>query len=140
MTVPTSRLDDVLSGPIDILKLDLQGYELEALRGAGNLLSQTRVVLTEVGFLPIYEQAPTFCDIHEFLKPREFEIHELYVHYMFWGPQGRLEWGDALYLNHAFDDWPPGFEEGRPYDVLGKHYSFDTCSYAGHSYAKPTYQ
>lgn len=42
--VSVVRLDDVLDGSIDILKLDLEGHELEALKGASNLLDGTTLV------------------------------------------------------------------------------------------------
>jgi FkbM family methyltransferase len=41
--VRTVRLDDSLSGPVGVLKLDVEGHELAALGGAERLLSQHRV-------------------------------------------------------------------------------------------------
>jgi len=46
--VPLARLDDVLGGegtPISLMKIDVQGHELEVLRGAETLISRHRPVL-----------------------------------------------------------------------------------------------
>ena len=61
------RLDDYrrsqrLPWP-DLLKLDIQGYELEALRGAPECLAATRAVIAEVSFIPYYEQQCLFHDL-----------------------------------------------------------------------------
>ncbi len=34
------RLDDVIDGPVDVIKLDVEGHELEALQGANGILEQ----------------------------------------------------------------------------------------------------
>lgn len=91
------RLDEVLDEAIDILKLDLQGYELNALRGCGELLGRTALILTEVEFVPLYEGQPLFGDIDVFLRSKGFSLLNLYD--LFTHPQGQLTAGDALYVN-----------------------------------------
>jgi len=41
------RLDDVIDGPVDVIKMDVEGHELEVLRGAHRILEQhhPRVIL-----------------------------------------------------------------------------------------------
>ena len=47
-TVPVHRLDDLIpNGPIALLKVDVEGFELAVFRGATSVLSRTRVVLFE---------------------------------------------------------------------------------------------
>src|SRR5579859_5311034 len=47
LDVPQVRLDDVMGmREIDLLKLDLQGYELEALKGGLSMLERTRIITT----------------------------------------------------------------------------------------------
>ncbi|MEN6486575.1 MAG: FkbM family methyltransferase [Syntrophobacteraceae bacterium] len=91
------RLDGILDGGPDILKLDLQGYELEALKGCGDLLERTGVIGCEVGFVERYEGQPLFDEIDRFLTAAGFELLELYE------PQGHaggpLTHADAVYLN-----------------------------------------
>jgi FkbM family methyltransferase len=64
---------------IDVLKLDLQGYELAALRGATRALESGVVaVYSEAQFLPEYEGAATFTDIDLFLREHGFSLHQIH--------------------------------------------------------------
>lgn len=50
--VPVGRLDDVLgqdSSPIDLLKIDVEGYEMEVLLGGTATLGRSRYLLVEIG-------------------------------------------------------------------------------------------
>jgi FkbM family methyltransferase len=100
--VPVVRLDDVLNdvGIIDLLKLDLQGYELEALKGSEIILRRTKIITTEIEFVPLYEKQPLFADIDEYLRRYDFRLYNLYE---LWTQQdGQLTAGDAVYLNSRF--------------------------------------
>jgi FkbM family methyltransferase len=74
-------LDDILR-PIPtvedraLLKLDLQGYELEALNGMLRLLSTIEFILCEVSF---YTQAgaPSIATIMSLLNDRGFTLHDI---------------------------------------------------------------
>lgn len=89
------RLDDFLDGEPDVLKLDLQGYELQALDGATDLLSRVDVVLTEINFQPLYHGSATFSDIDRRLRSHGFELFNMYdIHT--W-TSGELVWADAVY-------------------------------------------
>lgn len=74
--VPISTLDAELTGtPLDrpaLLKLDVQGYELQALEGAAVTLSRVDHVLVETSLLPLYEGETTFSGLHHFLEDRGF--------------------------------------------------------------------
>ena len=76
--VPVERLDVLLEGealrPPVLLKLDLQGYELEALRGAPETLRQSQHVLLEVSFIQLYEDEPLFDDVHAFMREAGFRF------------------------------------------------------------------
>lgn len=57
----TSRLDDIAEvGPIDFLKIDAQGGELSVFEGGRLRLADVLCVQTEVGFVSLYEDQPTF--------------------------------------------------------------------------------
>lgn len=53
---------------IELLKLDLQGVEAAALRGAGDLLRRTKAVYAEAQLIPEYEGASTFAEIDQVLR------------------------------------------------------------------------
>ncbi|WP_437203126.1 FkbM family methyltransferase [Planctomicrobium sp. SH664] len=75
--VPVTTLDDfarktALEEPL-LLKLDLQGYELEALKGAAEvLLPRCHSILVESVFEHLYEGEPLIDDILEYLKAQGF--------------------------------------------------------------------
>jgi len=77
---------------VDLLKLDVQGAELQALYGARTLLEHVRMVYVEVSFVPIYKDCPLFGDIDLFLRECGYRRHALY-------PSDQPHnWGDALYV------------------------------------------
>ena len=95
-------LADVLSVPeIDLMKLDLQGGELAALKGCGaDLLSRTKVIIAEAMFAEVYKGQPLFADIDALLRSHAFRLYNLYD--LFTHEDGQLLQGDAVYLNTRF--------------------------------------
>jgi FkbM family methyltransferase len=65
---------------IDVLKMDVEGHELDVLRGAGGLLADTRVVQFEFGGSNV-DTRTYFQDFWYFLTEAGFRIHRL-------GPDG----------------------------------------------------
>jgi FkbM family methyltransferase len=91
--------------PIDLVKLDLQGHELDALRGSTKLLqSSVRLVFTEVEFLRLYEGSCRFHEIVSFLERYAFDLYQLYD--LHTGADGQLIYGDALFLRRTRLPWP----------------------------------
>jgi FkbM family methyltransferase len=85
-------------GPIDILKLDLQGHELEALRGSVRYLKSTvRLIYTEVEFVRIYQENCLYFEIEQFLRPLGYELYQLYN--LTRGDDGQLVCGDAIFVS-----------------------------------------
>jgi FkbM family methyltransferase len=62
---------------IGVLKLDLQGAELRALRGCGDLLSRTHAVYAEAQIIPEYDGAATFAEIDLFLRKAGFGLYQI---------------------------------------------------------------
>lgn len=59
---------------IKLLKLDVQGYELEVLKGAEPVLEAIEFIYTEAQFQELYKHGPLFTDIFDFLSRRRFEL------------------------------------------------------------------
>lgn len=75
--VPTRRLAEYDGFVHDraLLKLDVQGYELHVLRGAGATLDKFAAVVLEVSHVELYHGAPTPRELWEFLSAAAFR-HE----------------------------------------------------------------
>jgi FkbM family methyltransferase len=74
--IDTHRLDDVKEvSSVDYLKIDVQGAELDVLKGATRVLKDALVIHTEVEFSPIYRGQPLFADIDQFLRAQGFMFH-----------------------------------------------------------------
>jgi FkbM family methyltransferase len=61
----------------DLMKLDLQGFELAALRGADRALDHVQVVIVEISCLPAYIGRSSPGEIFEFMYRRGFELHDI---------------------------------------------------------------
>lgn len=104
--VKTHRLDDILpDGPIDFLKLDVQGAELMVLQGANRTLARTAVVHCEVAFSQIYLGQPLFSAVQERLALQGFTFIDFLIpgRYQYLTPSGRvtqdrLLWADAVFF------------------------------------------
>jgi FkbM family methyltransferase len=72
-----SALDDLL-GPdaprVDFMKLDVQGYELEVLRGATRSLEQAQAVYLECSLVPVNNGCPLIHEVIQFMDARGFRV------------------------------------------------------------------
>jgi FkbM family methyltransferase len=59
-----------------LLKLDVQGFELEVLKGATKSLALSEVVIMEASLLPYNEGAPLFADVVAFMDMRGFVVFD----------------------------------------------------------------
>jgi FkbM family methyltransferase len=79
----TQRLDRVLADcgksetPIDLMKLDVQGYELEVLKGAEQALARTEIIVAEASIMQINQGCPLIRDVIECLSQRDFVLIDL---------------------------------------------------------------
>jgi FkbM family methyltransferase len=78
--LPMRRLDDIAAecpcaGPC-LLKLDVQGFELDVLRGASATLRDSEVVILEVSLLPYNEGAPLFGEVVTFMAEAGFVVYD----------------------------------------------------------------
>jgi FkbM family methyltransferase len=100
--VAAATLDQRLAdrvGPDDraLLKMDLQGHELEALRGAEKLLPAIEVILCEVTFIE-FDQTPRIAALMRFLDERGFGFFDIAA-LAGRGRDNRLAQGDFIFVN-----------------------------------------
>lgn len=100
---PAATLDALFAervGPDDraLLKLDIEGHELEALRGASSLLDRVEVIVSEVRFFDVNgARRPVFSEVLAFLEGRNFALFDFAV---LGGRRRdqRLRAGDAIFI------------------------------------------
>jgi FkbM family methyltransferase len=74
--VALDRIWDQSEGPIDVLKLDVEGAELQVLKGAEALLSERRILLifSEFLFVPYYQDRTTLGHQQVFLDELGYRL------------------------------------------------------------------
>jgi FkbM family methyltransferase len=72
------RLDDFIQNKEDynFINADVQGYELEALKGAANLLNNIDYIIAEINRDEVYENCAKIDEMIEFLAPHGFKLVE----------------------------------------------------------------
>ena len=61
----------------DFLKIDVQGYELEVLKGAEKSLPQIQVILAEINFLDIHQNVPLLAEVITWLDKRDWVAYDI---------------------------------------------------------------
>lgn len=82
----------------DFLKLDIQGFELEALRGGEETLRQVSAILREVSFIELYRGQCLFHDLAMHLAERGLYVCALGVRTLLGRP---LLQADVLFLSEG---------------------------------------
>lgn len=81
ISVPMTTLDrfaaDTRFARPDFIKLDVQGYELDVLRGGELALASAEAVLMEVNLLGILDGAPLFHEATGFMGERGFQVYDI---------------------------------------------------------------
>jgi FkbM family methyltransferase len=90
--VEVDILDNYDLGSINFINMDVQGYELEVLKGAVKTLNQIDYVYCEVNRGEVYENNAMIGEIDEYLGKYKFERVETH-----W-PEEWFQWGDAVYI------------------------------------------
>jgi hypothetical protein len=77
-TSPTVRLDDLPELPtFDLIKIDVQGAELDILKNGVRVLRSAAVVELETEFVPLYKGQPLFADVDAFMRGQGFFLHKM---------------------------------------------------------------
>ncbi|HHP7245434.1 MAG TPA: FkbM family methyltransferase, partial [Elainellaceae cyanobacterium] len=101
--VPIKRLDTLFPNavpPRTLIKVDVQGYELEVLEGAGKLMAQITAVYVEISYIELYLGQASAVDIYKLLtahglrKQSTWNLHT--------GNDERIQ-ADELYMTENMD-------------------------------------
>ena len=58
-----------------MLKLDVQGYELEALKGGVTILKHIDYIIIEANLEQLYQDQPSFTELNKYLNDVGFELN-----------------------------------------------------------------
>jgi len=109
--VTLTTLDSALGGAqicADFLKIDVQGFELEVLRGAESALHNIIGCEIEASFIEVYKHQSFFADVDQFMRSQGFFLADLE---RFWWrrkgvpleiqERGSISYGNAFYLKSS---------------------------------------
>ncbi len=141
---------------VDFIKLDIQGAELDVLRGAEKTLQSVRMLEVEVQFNPIYKGSALFGEVDLFLRQHGFSLWRIqnFTHYemaginsptttveaahydthttKFTGKSGQLTWADAFFVRNEIAyayprPWETALKDACIANVLGFE---DLCAHS----------
>ena len=102
-SVAVARLDELINWDDLIkpalLKIDVQGFELEVLYGCDSLLGNFQYVYVECSFMELYEGQASANDVVRFLHERNYALNG--IHNLVYDNAGRSVQGDILFENGA---------------------------------------
>ena len=78
--VPIVTIDEVVAQEPrlpELVKLDVQGYELEALKGAGRLFGHTECFILEISMFKSSPGMPDFFEVVEFMHRRGYQVYDV---------------------------------------------------------------
>ncbi len=75
-TLDAILAEDTSDSP-DMVKLDIQGFELEALKGASTLFGKTELFVLEVSLFHFFENTPVFSEVVSFMAERGYDVYDI---------------------------------------------------------------
>lgn len=99
--VKIKRLDDLLTDlRIEqniLLKIDVQGYEMNVLQGSEKSLSKIEMIIVETSFNELYKNQPLFEEIYNFLVKRKFLFRGV-LDQVYDQRDGKILQADAIFI------------------------------------------
>lgn len=94
VTVPINKLDAYMLEPekYNMINMDVQGYELEVLKGGTEFLHHIDYIMAEVNREEVYQDCAKIDQLIEFLSPYGFELVEVN-----WAG---VTWGDGFFIKN----------------------------------------
>lgn len=106
--IDVRRLDGVFSRDIlrspALLKLDVQGYEMEVLKGAAPLLRCFDYIYCELSFAELYDGQPLAGDVIVWLRDNGFSLATISAEGGHRNPRGRAVQADFLFNRCGLDE------------------------------------
>lgn len=99
LPVKVVPLDEAISDDtiVDLMKIDVQGFEHSVLRGAQETLKRTRAVLIETNFTSHYVGDGSFGTLFAHLTELGFDFWDVSPPYR--GKDAQALWADAVFIN-----------------------------------------
>jgi FkbM family methyltransferase len=93
ITITTVRLDEIIgdSDDISFINLDIQGAELEALKGLGSRIHHVKWIYSEVNKRSVYEGCAIIGELDNYLE--QFSFTRVATRWAY-----KTGWGDALWI------------------------------------------
>ena len=101
-TLDSFLLEQGISGIVDILKIDVQGAEIDVLKGSPSVLARTKAILIEISLYDYYVHSSSIGAVEALLNPHGFSLWS--VTDISRNPMnGRTDWVELFYVNtHVF--------------------------------------
>ncbi len=99
ITISTLDKEIPVDKHVAILKMDVQGFELEILKGGVSTLKRTDIVVLEMQNHKYYKDAPMYFDLDVFLRDHGFVCYDLIPSIR--KNEKLMEW-DAIYISARF--------------------------------------
>jgi FkbM family methyltransferase len=80
-----------------LLKIDVQGFEMNVLKGADSSLKKIDIIIVEILFVELYENQTRFDDIYKFLYERNFSYKGNF-NQVADTKTGRIIYADAIFI------------------------------------------
>lgn len=104
VSVKTTSLDDWLDqmkiAQVDILKLDIQGFELEAIKGVSKSLNNGNIsaLLCEIMFSKCYKGQPTWTELVNEIGRHGYTLYNFFDHQY---ANGQLRQADGIFFHES---------------------------------------
>lgn len=102
VNIDSVTLDSLKIPSLDFIKIDVQGGELNVLKGSKESLNKCFGLKIEVEFIELYNDQPLFGDVSNFLREKNFQFID-FINLCRWERSehngfGQCIFGDALFL------------------------------------------
>lgn len=98
--VPLDSLIEVYNEVPNLVKLDLQGYEIHALKGATQTLAKAELFIIEFGLLDAYVDRTSVRDLINFMHDFDYSLYDL-IDFHYRPYDNALTGGDFFFLKNS---------------------------------------